>query len=596
MYVTFRELGGSPLDAGDIVRDLPNWPLDTLLGYLAALSLDLIQKGAEFFDPRHQGPFLNRAIVDDFPTRLPRASQMYLVGRVPLTGNRHLLIHEHNLAWLSNAALVHSAVSGGSAGFPNEFITRVCRLLLLTNDVLGDARSRRKLTHHSTLNERRLLALEYLRHFQFNRYVGGSVEAFTRLARQKMLYQDLLPKIAAFDVEAVFKEATNGLSVADYFEMVTLFVTHLMEGLGPGKHWLSKKTLFGEMEVHHEAAEQLVFRRWARTRQEYCDRVSEWNSVRPTSTFIPDYDYVPLRETPLIEARPDQLVCPVAPFLLAKIEDDPYYILSDHLAKIGDDPQTFHQALGRAYEQYATNVIGRLAVLDVEGKWDVVHSPRDESGNELTDSYLQRGSVAICFEHKAQRPPADFLRGGPGERVLGPNAEFLTKAQTSGPLPLREGRKNDDGLLTRGLWQLSLAGPSLMARAMRVMEMKPQTVFILISHLAPVPVDPYVRSVYLQPLMFGCGLLTEPFWAPPQWLHVSDLEALLAHAEQGKLDLEQLLRMKAERQTIQRFDMFLFDSLGSHDVPTDLKNSALQLLTSTQARFWPSSEIGPPSA
>jgi hypothetical protein len=66
-----------------------------------------------------------------------------------------------------------------------------------------------------------------------------------------------------------------------------------------------------------------------------------------STTPEPYYDFVPLRETPLIEARPGDLICPALPFLLAKIVDEPYFILSGHL----QNSQEFQQAFGRAYEE-----------------------------------------------------------------------------------------------------------------------------------------------------------------------------------------------------------------------------------------------------
>jgi hypothetical protein len=158
-----------------------------------------------------------------------------------------------------------------------------------------------------------------------------------------------------------------------------------------------------------------------------------------------------------IEARPGDLICPALPFLFAKIVDEPYFILSDALP----DPQVFQQAFGRAYEEYAHRLVKRISDADRGGRWYVKHGLRTRQGAEVADSYLQRGNVGLTFEHKGQRPGTDFIRGGQGERVLGPSDAVLTQLEQQLTVPLREGRDQDQGLFTRGMWQHSIAGQSL---------------------------------------------------------------------------------------------------------------------------------------
>lgn len=110
-YVTFRYLGGSAVSHEQVTSEIAQWPLDAILGFLGALSLEAVQVGQEFSNPKRQGHYLNLAIVDDFPTPLPRAGTMYAPGRVPYTGGAHILVHEHNLAWLA-----HEALLGASEG------------------------------------------------------------------------------------------------------------------------------------------------------------------------------------------------------------------------------------------------------------------------------------------------------------------------------------------------------------------------------------------------------------------------------------------------------------------------------------------------
>ena len=168
---------------------------------------------------------------------------------------------------------------------------------------------------------------------------------------------------------------------------------------------------------------ELILRRWITSPHHYRDDFKEWNRSRPTTGYMLYFDFVLLRKTPLIEARPGELICPSIPFLLQKVVDEPYFILSDYLK----EPGRFQAALGYAYQKYAQRLVERVTASDAGGAWEFKHSPRDHKGRELSDSYLQRGRIAVSFEHKGQRPGTDFLRGGSGERVLGPCETVLAR-------------------------------------------------------------------------------------------------------------------------------------------------------------------------
>lgn len=299
-------------------------------------------------------------------------------------------------------------------------------------------------------------------------------------------------------------------------------------------------------------------------------------------TYRLGYDFVPLRETPLIEARPGELICPVIPFLLAKIVDEPYFILSNHL----NNAQEFQQAFGKAYEEYANHLVKRIGDADRGGHWQVKHSPRMRQGAELSDSYLQRRSIGIAFEHTGQRPGTDFLRGGQGERVLGPSYDVLTKLAQQLTVPLNEGREHDQGLFTRGMWQQSIAGQALPVWAEQIMGVRPIHIFPLIIYLSDLHIDEFSRVAYLNPLMGHAKLYQDSFWKRPQWLHISDLEGLASLAEQGDLDLEALLQEKNTRWENKQFDIFLYERFGFIPVDHTLYDKWLTLLENAGASFW----------
>ena len=72
-FVTFKELSRISVSVDKIIAEIRRLPLDGILGYVAALSLEMIQAQEDFFSSQLQGRYLRYAIVDEFPQRIPDA-------------------------------------------------------------------------------------------------------------------------------------------------------------------------------------------------------------------------------------------------------------------------------------------------------------------------------------------------------------------------------------------------------------------------------------------------------------------------------------------------------------------------------------------
>lgn len=576
-YVSYTVLGGSKVDPEEVLNELARWPLDGILGFLGKLSLEAVKAGDDFTNPTRQGKYLNWAIVDDFPCVLPNVSKMYAPGRVPITGGRHLLLHEQNIAWLAHLAIIYAKEGLVTPEFSWDLRKRMCRLLLISNDFFSGYPS----NIHTTLKERQIFALNWLRHWQFNSYFNHLMLNMSKLARQFIILHDILPEFYP-EVKSSFVEATNGISLERYFEILIVFITHINHGMEKG-HWFSMNDLCKNIQCNGSEIE-LILKRWSRTPEQYRLSFEKWKSIRPMADdYIHNFDYVVLRETPLIEARPGELICPVLSFLLAKIMDDPYFILSTHLGK---DSQRFQTALGKAYEKYAQTLVERIASTDKGGRWFLRNNPRTKKAGELSDSYIQREDVAITFEHKGQRPGTEFLRGGSGERVLGPSEAVLNLLDSKINVGLKEGRDSDEGVLTRGMWQQSLAGHNLLVWSRKETGVQPKIIYPIITFLHTFRVDRLLRLAYLEPLIESAQLYNDIFWESPQWLHVSDLEWLVALAKQGDLDIIALLQEKKLKSHNERFDIFLH-SLGPRLIDKNLAEKAIELMGNAMESFWP---------
>ena len=291
---------------------------------------------------------------------------MYQPGKVPSTGGQHTLIHERNLALVAHEAILSCDRSVTSDLLTYEHQRRVCRLLLIANDLL-DAPPLARPSH--SLHVRRDVALSFVRNSQFNRYFRPMPLTLLTLARQRILFVEHL--LNHFDAREAFAEATSGVSLERYFQILSLFMTHVFGAMKEeGTQWIALDSLLRNVHVTQRAEADLILQRWVRTPQEYENSWRDWQASAPGTVSEPGFDFIPLRTTPLIEGRPREAICPVLPFLLPKAVDEPYFILCDHLG--ATDPkrlQQFQDALGRAYEDYAHTLVERIAPLDQAGQW-----------------------------------------------------------------------------------------------------------------------------------------------------------------------------------------------------------------------------------
>ena len=547
-FLTFRQISGFSVTRDEVIEEIGRLPLDGVLGFLGGRSLEMIQSGIGYFSPELQGSYLNNALVDDFPREIPTAYKLYNPGHVPNIGGRYIFVHEQNMAWLCHSALLYAKQDLVTPRVSHELCCRLSRLLLIINDFLSVDET----LDSFELNKRRILTHEWLRHGQFNHYFGDSNETFAKLARQKIILSDILPKYFE-DIHSAFLEAV-GISLKRYFEALSLFISHFHHSMKPGNHWLDKETCTSNVKANHKDIER-VLDRWLVTPEEYRIACNKWRKERKDMGELPLYDYVPLRSRPFIEARPGKLICAVPSFVFSKIEDEPFFILSDFLT--GTELNRFHTALGTAYEEYAHSLVERIVRSDKSGKWGVRRNPDLTNGDELTDSYLQRGTTAVVFEHKAGRPSTEFLRGGEGDRVVGPSSELLSRLKSGGAMDYRKGNRHDKGFITRGMWQQSKTGNKLVSWAEKEFGAKPTRVFPVITLFSSLVVDTMVRKVYLDVLIQQAKLYKDDFWERPQWLNVSDLEFMVAMAEKEGVDLESLLNEKITKFDNRRFDSFL---------------------------------------
>lgn len=585
-YTSFKNLGGVEVSEQVFYEEVAKMPLHAVLGYLSSLSSQLFdypeKDKPHFFHPTRQGKYLNLAIVDDFPSKIPSAEKMYSPGRVPITKGKHLFIHSHNIAYLANVALSLSDKKKFDYELDYELPRRICRLLLITNDMIADKNRPSSL---GNLRERHDFVLTWIRLWQFNKYQRWYVP-WIKLARTYRLYSSFLPKYFS-EAENLFKEITSGIDFIRYTKFLAHFIAYIYK-LEIATLWIDKEILFKNIKDKEKLYYKEMLSKWSCTPEEYRKKIIEWKNVRKDKgkqdQFI--FDYVLLKEKPLIEALPGKLISPVIEFLIDKITDEPFFIFSNKLE--GRTLSDFHSALGLAYEDYANELVENIFQKDLQGRWEYVPRPKNEKGEEIADCILCKNDVCFCFEHKGGRLSTDFILGGKdSERILGPSYEILDELDKDKKIDLADVKKRDKALITEGIWQQNVHIDKVKNFVEKNGNNKLKKIFPVITYSANFLIDKYCYEGYLKKIIQKLGLYNQPACCMPQWLYIDDIETLVGLAEDNKVDLEKIFSEKAlkENQSI-RFDVFLSEKYQRKDFYNNkLKKLALKLTKLAEKDF-----------
>lgn len=543
-YTSFSDLGGRKVGLDELCAEIARLPVDLVLGVLARISGSCLF--ADFADPRWQGQLLNRAIVDDFPRQLPGAQQMYVPGCIPITQGRHTFIHEHNLCALASLSLAHGRTDLVTRELDNGPITRVCRLLLIINDhLLLDS----KRSEAASLKTRRRLAADTLYRGQFNLFTNDLRVVLTALARLKIVLTEHAP--AGFDAAKLFHEAT-GVELSTYFDIATTMMVHARFAAErvtrKQSPWTSAETLWGNVKEGTDAFRAVIM-----------DMVQTPSSFRTEDS--PDYrlDFAALQRRPLIEARPGELIAPVASLVQRHLLSYPVIVLSAD--------RDFRSYLGEAYESYAHTLLQRIAASDATS-WTDRRSVKVPPGE--IDSLVISDRVALAVEHKSGQLTSTLGNFRVVFSAVGPSDDELSKLSALG-------HPKDSSALTKPIWQLSRLAPAFDEHAKRVFGHTVEKVFPIAVLMENYRVDEWVRRGYLEALMAAAAITWPESWQPMEWLTIRDLEALAQLGDEGKLNIEHLFAEKVA-QPWERFDIFVDQQLGRYPPDQMLMNEVEQQL------------------
>jgi hypothetical protein len=137
------------------------------------------------------------------------------------------------------------------------------------------------------------------------------------------------------------------------------------------------------------------------------------------------------------------------------------------------------------------------------------------------------------------------------------------------------------------MWQQCIHGYDLVSWGEKNIGSRPTVLWPIITNLCNLQIDDIIYTIYIDHLIHAAQLYKDNSWQKPQWLHISDLEALASLSEKGVLNIETLLQQKATKYRNRKFDLFLYEQFGGKDIiDKNLIDRADSILGNTMATFW----------
>ena len=405
---------------------LQELPLDLVLGVLARISAHFVRDGQAFFSPSCQGRYLSYALAD-----IPiRASWLCIDVRAGPNTDYRRAAQIHPRAWSRRiGAARHPSL-------PKRFRYSGDNASRLRSDrpppIDPQRPPRRRVSGRVARRPARTTAPRdrHLHAFQFNG-VAGYEECMIDLARAHHLLADFLPKhlpnaATAFSVRA-------GIGLNEYMlaaAMLLGYSNQLPKNIDSKQSpWVSVDNIVANVKSHNDEIRHVL--------SLACQTAADLHRDRPTRGSADLFEFATLQRRPLIEARTGEIVAPVLSLFVRQLLSFPFQILSEIENGLG--------GLGRAYEDYAHEVVSRIAKTDGAGAWKSTKGQVFESGE--VDSILWRDATAIVFEHKSKGLLLTLGDRPAVRNALGPNDRDIAD------LGMR--RPSDSSAITHGLWQLA---------------------------------------------------------------------------------------------------------------------------------------------
>lgn len=315
-----------------------------------------------------------------------------------LNGEKSALFFRGQLLEFIRWVLLYSHIHADDGNtFEREDIKRkFVKALLITSDVWSNRVFGNKLTLKEDINLSRQYALA-----PFRKSIEETTSApnFLRaFGRGKILFQDYLP-IYYTEFENEFESSTN-LTVEQYFSCLLSICAEFMKPDLNGN-------LFNKNEIGNSTNYKMILPKFMLLMSQTPDELKKvlWgNGCKQIfqDENIPSYDYLPIREKPIIYTKDGRAIIMDPIFYLEKASIAPlFYIVKQNPEKANE----IFGCFGKAFERYSLDILKRIypdASPLLARRLNCNYQLTDENSKKVeVDAYINDVNELVVFEMKA---------------------------------------------------------------------------------------------------------------------------------------------------------------------------------------------------
>lgn len=375
-----------------VENQLKGYNLYAVLEVCAKISTTLLNHGMG--NPLGQANLL----AGIFPDKTQRL-KYYEKARAQAAGAPWAIFNQQSVLTLVKMAFIHCDIEKGKGVTPQD-IEQVGYWLLHINDACFEKESGEKILLPSREHERERLRKAMARYQFFH----ASERLGYKMARY-LWFIDYFEKNKPHDVdiEVLFKESTNGVSLKDYttvcFALLVKWINISTKKGNISQDWITcKETYFQHTQLEKTNIDK-VLDILAMLPQEFDAMYKESVDVVLGGHEEFHYNFMPFAWKPLVWFQDKMcFICSSSEYLFDKATEGIYRNIENYLRKEGrsKDRDTFAIAWGDAFEQYINTSLKHTF-----GKHFHPNIKDSKTGEEQLDGLLDSANFLFMFETKS---------------------------------------------------------------------------------------------------------------------------------------------------------------------------------------------------
>lgn len=388
----YREIYGSEgMTIDEIKVTLKEYDLDGLLEFSTKLGIILFHTSGGPKQLNIGQRNIIRSLYEDETER--KAFVQVLSQAVNRTQSKDVwgLFSKHSALLFLKLALENSPTKGGKLVSP-EWTPEIAKMLLSLTDYIDDRDFKPTAL---------VLSADYsrvkLREFMFRRLVFTVEQKFPNpLYRNLKIINYLAAHHSDFGFSKYFKEAT-GVSLKIYYDIGTMLAMRWgikKDDFKLDQDWyIDKRTHFKDVKVSEDTLQKL-YKLLTFSPKDFAD-IYSWSLGVLSGKDIYDYNYLFLRKFPLVEIADNLLASPSPEYLVSKITEGAYMIVSDHLRDKGltKEYNLLPSLWGGGFEHYADTRLKKIFGSNY-------HKVPEEKSQRADGIYEGKQSI-LLFEEKS---------------------------------------------------------------------------------------------------------------------------------------------------------------------------------------------------